>query len=29
MPARSGRTDAQVINDVLDAFAAWADGLLA
>jgi hypothetical protein len=27
--ARSGRTDAQVMNDVLDAFNAWADGVIA
>ena len=27
VPARSGRTDAQVMNDVLDAFEAWANGL--
>ena len=29
VPARSGRTDAQVMNDVLDAFTAWADGVIA
>jgi hypothetical protein len=29
VPARSGRTDAQVMNDVLDAFNAWADGVIA
>jgi len=28
VPARSGRTDAQVLNDVLDAFAGWANGLV-
>ena len=28
VPVRSGRTDAQVMNDVLDAFGAWADGLI-
>jgi predicted alpha/beta-hydrolase family hydrolase len=27
VPARSGRTDAQVMKDVLDAFKAWADGV--
>ena len=27
VPARSGRTDAQVMSDMLDAFAAWAGGL--
>ena len=26
VPARSGRTDARVMSEVLDAFAAWADG---
>ena len=29
VPARSGRTDAQVMNDMLDAFKAWADGVIA
>ena len=29
VPARSGRTDAQVMNDVLDAFGTWADGVIA
>jgi predicted alpha/beta-hydrolase family hydrolase len=29
VPARSGRTDAQVMSDVLNAFAAWTDGVLA
>ena len=29
VPARSGRTDVQVMNDVLDAFEAWADGVIA
>jgi uncharacterized protein len=29
VPARSGHTDAQVLNDVLDAFRTWADGLVA
>ena len=28
VPARSGRTDAQVLDDMLDAFAAWTDGVL-
>ncbi len=28
VPARSGRTDAQVRNDVLDALAAWIDGVI-
>ena len=27
VPARSGRTNAQVMNDVLDAFKDWANGL--
>jgi predicted alpha/beta-hydrolase family hydrolase len=29
VPARSGRTDAQVMNEMLDAFANWMDGVLA
>jgi len=29
VPARSSRTDAQVLNDVLDAFKTWANGLVA
>jgi hypothetical protein len=29
VPARSGRTDAQVLGEVLDALAAWVDGVLA
>lgn len=29
VPRRSGRTDAQVLDDVLDAFAAWADEVIA
>jgi uncharacterized protein len=29
VPVRSGRTDAQVMNDALDAFGAWADGVTA
>jgi hypothetical protein len=29
VPVRSGRTDVQVMNDVLDAFKTWADGLIA
>jgi predicted alpha/beta-hydrolase family hydrolase len=29
VPARRGRTDAQVMGDVLDAFVVWADGVLA
>jgi predicted alpha/beta-hydrolase family hydrolase len=29
VPARSGRTDAQVRGDMLDAFAAWVDGVMA
>ena len=29
VPARSGRKDAQVLADVLDAFAAWLDGVIA
>jgi predicted alpha/beta-hydrolase family hydrolase len=29
VPARSGRTDAQVMDDVLDAFVAWTDRVLA
>jgi predicted alpha/beta-hydrolase family hydrolase len=29
VPARSGRTDAQVRTEMLDAFAAWVDGVLA
>jgi uncharacterized protein len=28
VPARSGRNDARVMGDVLDAFAAWTDGVL-
>ena len=28
VPARSGRTDAEIMNDVLDAFKAWADGVI-
>jgi uncharacterized protein len=28
VPARSGRTDAQVLGEVLDAFAAWIDGVI-
>src|SRR5258706_434251 len=28
VPVRSGRTDAQVMNDVLDAFRTWAGGLI-
>ncbi len=28
VPVRSGRTDAQVLSDVLDAFDAWANGLV-
>jgi len=28
VPVRSGRTDAQVMNEVLDAFKAWADGVI-
>jgi hypothetical protein len=28
VPARSGRTDAEVMNDVLDAFKDWADGVI-
>jgi predicted alpha/beta-hydrolase family hydrolase len=29
VPARSGRTDRQVLSEMLDAFAAWADGVIA
>jgi predicted alpha/beta-hydrolase family hydrolase len=29
VPAKSGRTDAQVLGDALDAFVVWADGVLA
>ena len=29
VPARSGRTDAQVLNEVLDAFKSWANGPVA
>jgi alpha-beta hydrolase superfamily lysophospholipase len=29
VPARSGRKDAQVLADVLDALAAWIDGIIA
>jgi hypothetical protein len=29
VPAKSGRNDAQVRNEMLDAFAAWTDGVLA
>jgi len=29
VPARSGRTDAQVMDEMLDAFAAWTDGVIA
>jgi predicted alpha/beta-hydrolase family hydrolase len=29
VPARSGRTDAQVMSEMLDALAAWIDGVLA
>jgi predicted alpha/beta-hydrolase family hydrolase len=29
VPARSGRTDAQIRGDMLDAFAAWMDGVIA
>ena len=29
VPVRSGRTDAQVMNDVLDAFKAWVDRVIA
>ena len=29
VPVRSGRTDAQVLNDLLNAFRAWANGLVA
>jgi predicted alpha/beta-hydrolase family hydrolase len=28
VPRRSGRTDAQVLGDVLDALAAWVDGII-
>jgi hypothetical protein len=28
VPARSGRTDAQIMTELLDAFAAWTDGLV-
>jgi hypothetical protein len=28
VPARSGSTDAEIMNDVLDAFKAWADGVI-
>jgi predicted alpha/beta-hydrolase family hydrolase len=28
VPARTGRTDAQVLGDVIDAFAAWLDGVI-
>jgi predicted alpha/beta-hydrolase family hydrolase len=29
VPARSGRTDAQVMSEMMDAFAAWVDGMIA
>jgi hypothetical protein len=29
VPAKSGRTDAQVMNDLLDTFVAWTDRVLA
>jgi hypothetical protein len=29
VPARSGRTDAQIRADMLDALAAWVDGVIA
>jgi hypothetical protein len=29
VPARIGRNDAQVLGDVIDAFAAWLDGVIA
>jgi uncharacterized protein len=29
VPVRSGRTDAAVMSEMLDAFAAWADGVIA
>jgi alpha-beta hydrolase superfamily lysophospholipase len=29
VPARTGRKDAQVLGDVLDALAAWLDGVIA
>jgi hypothetical protein len=29
VPARSGRKDAQVLGDVIDAFAAWPEGVIA
>jgi uncharacterized protein len=29
VPARTGRKDAEVLGDVIDAFAAWFDGLIA
>ncbi len=29
VPARSGRTDAQVMDEMLDAFAAWANAVIA
>ena len=29
VPARSGRTDAQVMSEMLDTFKAWADGVTA
>jgi hypothetical protein len=28
VPARSGRTDPQVLSDVLDALATWIDGII-
>jgi predicted alpha/beta-hydrolase family hydrolase len=28
VPARSGRTDAQVMDEMLDAFAVWADAVI-
>ena len=29
VPVRSGRTDAEVMNEVLDAFKAWVEGVIA
>jgi hypothetical protein len=29
VPARTGRKDAQVVGDLIDAFAAWVDGATA
>jgi len=28
VPARSGRTDAQVMDEMLDAFGVWADAVI-